>query len=528
MNYSKIFWIDLFSGAGGTTTGIHLAGIENVRVVACVNHDLNAIESHKANHPNCIHFVEDIRDFKVVLALEKLVIKLRKENPECFINIWASLECTNYSKAKGGLPRDADSRTLAYSLYPYIEHLKPDYIYIENVREFMAWGPLDSNGKPVSKLNGQDYISWTKDVQKYGYDYDKQILDSANFGAYQTRERYFGQFAKSGLPIRWPEQTHTKKPVVNGLFKPLEKWKAVRDVLDLEDEGKSIFNRKKPLVEATLERIYAGLVKFVANGETEFIQKHFSGRPAGKVIGTSGPTGSITTSGNQSIVRACFLSHYYGNGFTTSIDEPCPTLRTKDSVAKIRTVFLDQQYGNSKPVSIDRPAGTITVNPKQKLINVKGWILDPNFRNVGRSLDGPSGTILACRKHYYLVNPQFNSAGSSIEYPCFTLIARMDKRPPSIVQVDIGRKNWIIFESDIPVMRKIKIFMVAFGLSDIKMRMLKIPELLQIQGFPEDYILKGTITEQKKYIGNAVATDVAAAIARVNAIALNSIMSIAV
>lgn len=47
----KIFYIDLFSGAGGTTTGIHLTGDPNIKVVACVNHDLNAIESHKANHP---------------------------------------------------------------------------------------------------------------------------------------------------------------------------------------------------------------------------------------------------------------------------------------------------------------------------------------------------------------------------------------------------------------------------------------------------------------------------------------------
>jgi DNA (cytosine-5)-methyltransferase 1 len=44
------------------------------------------------------------------------------------------------------------------------------------------------------------------------------------------------------------------------------------------------------------------------------------------------------------------------------------------------------------------------------------------------------------------------------------------------------------------------------------MRMLKIPELLKIQGFPENYKLKGTKTEQKKYIGNAVVPLVAKAI----------------
>ena len=53
-------------------------------------------------------------------------------------------------------------------------------------------------------------------------------------------------------------------------------------------------------------------------------------------------------------------------------------------------------------------------------------------------------------------------------------------------------------------MKKIRLFMAIHGIIDIKMRMLKIPELLLIQGFPANYILKGTQTEQKKYIGNAV------------------------
>ena len=39
---------------------------------------------------------------------------------------------------------------------------------------------------------------------------------------------------------------------------------------------------------------------------------------------------------------------------------------------------------------------------------------------------------------------------------------------------------------------------------DIKMRMLRIPELKRIMGFPEDYVLVGTQADQKKFIGNAV------------------------
>ena len=56
----KIFWIDLFAGAGGTSTGISSAN-KNIEVIACINHDEMAIKSHEANHPDCVHFIEDIR-----------------------------------------------------------------------------------------------------------------------------------------------------------------------------------------------------------------------------------------------------------------------------------------------------------------------------------------------------------------------------------------------------------------------------------------------------------------------------------
>ena len=61
-----------------------------------------------------------------------------------------------------------------------------------------------------------------------------------------------------------------------------------------------------------------------------------------------------------------------------------------------------------------------------------------------------------------------------------------------------------IYESDSPMMKKIKEFMALYGIIDIKMRMLVIEELKRIMGFPDDYILVGTQADQKKFIGNAV------------------------
>ena len=550
----KVFYIDLFSGAGGTTTGVHLAGSE---VVACVNHDSKAIQSHYANHPNCLHLIEDIRDFRVVRKLKILMYRLRREHPDCVLIIWASLECTNYSKAKGGQPRDADSRTLAEHLFMYLEHLKPDYLMIENVREFMSWGPLDDNGRPVSKLKGVDYLRWVQNVKSFGFDYDYRILNAADFGSYQSRERYFGQFARKGAPISWPDPTHSKNPdKQRTLFEdPLEKWKPVREVLDLEDVGSSIFTRKKPLVEATLKRIYAGLIKFVAGGEKNwlikynsinkktgrhippslnkpspvvstqgrlgivnaFFQKNYSGSPMSKVQDLNRPSGTITCVDHHSLV---FATSYYGNGGCHDLDLPNPTLTTKDRFSLISPQFMDNQYGKGNASSIDDPNGTITANPKQKLVTVEQWLMNTNFNNVGKSINEPSGTILACRKHHYLMNPQFDDKGRSIDRECFTLIAKMDKRPPYLIEALEGNSPVQLRLCESPMMVKIKTFMIIYGLVDIKMRMLKIPELLQIQGFPKDYQLIGTQADQKKFIGNAVDVNMSKALAKANRAAI--------
>lgn len=466
----KLLYIDLFCGAGGTSTGVETAKYEGdkcAKVIACVNHDANAIASHASNHPDTLHFTEDIR----TLDLSRLIKKVEHEKtlyPDAYIVLWASLECTNFSKAKGGLPRDADSRTLAEHLFRYIEAINPDFIQIENVEEFMSWGELDENGKPVSKDKGRDFIRWLKNVCKYGYHTDHRILNSADFGAYTSRKRLFILFAKHDLPIVFPTPTHCKGGSV-GIFK-FKKWKPVKEVLDFSDEGESIFTRKKPLVEATLKRIYAGLIKFVAGGKNEYLLKYNSMSKRGKYIapGVDDPCPTISTQGRLNVVQCIsakenhsFISAYYGNGDNVhSIEDPSPTVTTKDRLA-----FVDMRY------------------KKQP------WIMNTNFSNVGSSIDSPAN-----RKWHYLLNPQFQSKGGSV---------KMTTVPGNQIKIN---------ESDSETMKKIKEFMIMYGIVDIKMRMLRIPELKQIMGFPEDYVLVGTQAEQKKFIGNAVEVTIARAI----------------
>lgn len=586
---TNIYWIDLFCGAGGTSSGIHLSG-NNVKVLACVNHDANAIKSHALNHPETIHFTEDIRDFAVVQKIKELVDQVRKKDPDCVIAIWASLECTNFSKAKGGLPRDADSRTLADHMFMYIEAIDPDYFWVENVREFMAWGPLDEKGKPVSRTNGQDYNRWKKRICDLGYRVDSKLLNSADFGAYQSRERLFMQFAKDSFPIAWPEQTHTKDKRGNELF-PMPKWKPVREVLDLADEGNSIFSRKKPLSENTLKRILAGLNKFVAKGESgftkqynsrndnsrvksynepvnsittenshavinteQFISNYKSGHPESKNHSLDKPIGVISTIPTQSLVSTkTHLHTYYGNFGLHSIENPSPMVPGAEVIGKVAVKMIDQfimnQYsGGGEYTDLNGPSSTVTNVPKQNLISFNPWIMNTIFGNIGRSVNEPCHTLTDSRRHPYLVNansstcppqtlenpspsvtsrthllinPSWFGHASSTDEPSCTIIARQDKAPLYLLAADHGPVAWVVFEDDSETMVKIKEFMVLHNITDIKMRMLKIPELLQIQGFPKDYKLVGTQTEQKKYIGNAVEVNMARAIITTNTEAIH-------
>lgn len=462
--------IDLFCGAGGTTTGAEMSGI--CKVIAAVNHDPVCIESHNENHPDVMHFQEDIRTLDLS-ALIAHTNEMRRRYPEAQLILWASLECTNFSRAKGGLPRDADSRTLADHLPRYVQQLNPDYIQIENVEEFMSWGDLDDNGRPCSRYEGREFLRWCNDMCALGYRFSHRLINSADFGAYTSRKRLFGCFAKPGMPILFPEPTHAKNP---GMFGG-QPWKPVREVLDLNDYGKSIFNRQIPLVDKTIRRIMNGLKKHVP--------------PAPMLMTCTSP------------------------GFCKSIDEPCGTLTTSPQKALV-TPMLINYYGNGNCTSVKSPCGTITTKDRHGLVTPVYWV-DYNYSGVknGYSVEAPLWALTANPKASlctaFIVNPQFNNTGSSINAPCPTIIATQKSRPLALSVVEYGAPAFIDNSSDSEAMVQLKALCRDLGIGDIFFRMLKVEELKTIQGFPKDYNLKGSKADQKKQVGNSVVPKVVTA-----------------
>lgn len=245
----KIYSADLFCGGGGTSTGM-IAAFEKRGVdyeLVGVNHWDKAIETNRLNHRGRYR-----RDGVERVSPRELV-------PGGRLHIlWASPECTNHSRAKGGRPKDEQSRATAWDVLKWPQELFIDRIYIENVEEFLEWGPCDETGHPIAKKKGEIFRQYIRALKAFGYRVDYQVMNAADFGAPTCRRRLIIQAVRGrNQKIRWPEPTHAKVP---GLFgeKP---WRAAREIIDWNIRGTSIFERKKPLAANTLRRIYSGIAK---------------------------------------------------------------------------------------------------------------------------------------------------------------------------------------------------------------------------------------------------------------------------
>jgi DNA (cytosine-5)-methyltransferase 1 len=89
--------VDLFCGAGGTTTGFEMTG-GIAKVIACVNHDPIAIQSHWQNHKHVVHFEEDIRTLKLQPLIDLVAIN-RARYPEAFQRATSWLEISQTKRS---------------------------------------------------------------------------------------------------------------------------------------------------------------------------------------------------------------------------------------------------------------------------------------------------------------------------------------------------------------------------------------------------------------------------------------------
>lgn len=333
---------------GGTSTAI-FESQTNLEVIWCINHDATAIRSHSLNYPRCAHSTEDIRSFDIT-GVANLIKEIREEDPTGLIAIWASLECTNFSKAKCG-PKDADSRTLANDMFRYIDGFDADLFWVENVEEFKDWGPLTVEGMPCKDSLGDEYRQWKDRLfERFDRKHYEASLISADYGGVTIRKRLFLQFAKDSSHIGIPQQTHSKSGT------EYAQWRAVKEVLEMNNYGNSIFTRKRPFVLATHRRIYKGLTRFGPESGTHFGIK------------------------------------YYGQDGHQDVNKPSATLTTKDRISLVH-VCIKQDFGTDTIVPLTSPMNTLTTVPKGDLVSV--FMHNPQYGGSNRSADKPCATLIA-------------------------------------------------------------------------------------------------------------------------------------
>lgn len=353
--------IDCFAGGGGASVGIEMALGRPVDIA--INHDPEAIRMHAINHPDTLHLTEDI--FKV--DLQKYV------SGRHVALMWASPDCTSHSKAKGGQPRKKGLRILPWAVFKHAKKILPDVIIMENVEEIQQWGPLDEEGHPIKEKRGEEYQKFIIAMKSLGYTFDCRELVAADFGAPTTRKRWYAVFRRDGREIIWPEVSH---------FKSRDpQWKACGDYIDWSDLGKSIFERKKPLADATMKRIANGIRKYIIDNPSPYIVRNKEavsfliqyhgetkeGDSRGQLL--TEPIKTIDTSNRYGLVTA-FVTKFYKSGIGQGCDEPLHTITTSPGHFGLISAFLIKYYGSGVGQELTEPLATITTKDRFGLVNV--------------------------------------------------------------------------------------------------------------------------------------------------------------
>lgn len=169
---TKYNFIDLFSGAGGLSCGMVMAGFNPVASVEIMP---EAVETYKYNFIEKKKFKETVetRDIRSKEVKEKLYEAVKNVKVDIIVG---GFPCQGFSMA-GYRVVDDPRNSLYKEMKEIVEHLKPDYVVMENVEGLR------------SMLNGKVEEKIIEDYRKIGYEINLTVLNSADYGVPQFRKR---------------------------------------------------------------------------------------------------------------------------------------------------------------------------------------------------------------------------------------------------------------------------------------------------------------------------------------------------
>ena len=531
--------VDNFAGGGGASTGIELATGYSVDIA--INHDPEAIKMHKANHPNTMHYCEN------VWAVDP--VKACKEHPVGLA--WFSPDCKHFSKAKGGKPKDKNIRGLAWVALRWAGLVRPRVIMLENVEEFKTWGPLNRRHHPIRAKQGKTFERFVQQLRDLGYEVEFRELIAADYGAPTMRKRFFMVARCDGKSIVWPEPTHApadSEEVKKGLLKPyvgaytqLDFSLPCPSIFDTSEEIKEKYGIRavRPLAQKTMDRIARGLKKFVLeNPEPFIIQCNHGGErrpndirePMPTITGKHGygivepymvqckynneaqdvqkPIGTLTTVGSHLLVEP-YMVQIGQTGFTKDrskdVREPLTTIVSKNEHCLISPTLIqyhsETAQGEVRGQTIKDPIMTVDGSNRYGLVTS---FLSKFYKSgIGQDEREPLHTITTSAGHFgevraFLIKYYGDATGQDIEKPLDTVTTK-------------DRFGLVTIEG------------VDYQIVDIGLRMLEPKELYGCQGFPDDYIIDHDYTgktyprsEQVRRCGNAVCPPIPAALVKAN------------
>ena len=489
--------IDNFAGGGGASTGIEAAFGRPVDVA--INHDPEALAMHAANHPHTAHYCESVWDVDPIEVTRNQPVGL----------VWLSPDCKHFSKAKGGKPVEKKIRGLGWMALRWAATVRPRIIMLENVEEFITWGPLGQDGRPCPQRNGKTFAAFVNALKRQGYAVDWCELRACDYGAPTIRKRLFLIARRDGLPIRWPEATHgnpTSDAVRRGRLLP---WRTAAECIDWDLPCPSIFERARPLADATCRRIAKGIMRYVVGSAEPFIVKPnhtasyydcFRGQ------GINEPLQTITAAPGFAVVSPTLVQIGYGEREgqaprALDIHKPLGTLVGAQKHALV-SAFLAKHYTGVVCAPMTDPLHTITAVDHHSLVTSN--LVKLRGDNVGQPTSDPLRTISAGGTHFaevraFLAKYYGTDQDPNLREPLHTITTK-------------DRFGLVIVQGE------------DYAIADIGMRMLSPRELYRCQGFPDNYIIGDnpeqgltlTKTAQVRMVGNSVCPPLSRALVEAN------------
>lgn len=351
--------IDNFAGGGGTSTGLEWAFGRPVDIA--INHDPEALAMHAANHPYTKHLCESVWDVDPIKVTDNRPVGL----------VWLSPDCKHFSKAKGGKPVEKKIRGLAWVTLRWAAKCKPRVIMLENVEEFKTWGPLlvdaDGSAKPNPLMKGKTFESFIRQLKGHGYDVDWREMRGCDHDTPTIRKRFFLVARRDGIPIQWPAPTHGAPDSIGVRAGRLKPYRTAAECIDFSTPCPSIFDRKKPLADATLRRIAKGIMRYVVDAADPFIVGQGGPIYAGKPVSVNQPIGTLTTESHRSLVVPNIVPvTHQGSDRVESIEEPFRTItgahRGEKALATATLVQIGygERVGQApRALDIEKPLGTV-------------------------------------------------------------------------------------------------------------------------------------------------------------------------